>query len=325
MIRISLVGAGPGDPELLTIKGRRVIEQADVIIYDRLVNPLLLYLAKADATFIYCGKEPHKHSLRQTKINETIVEQALSGKQVVRLKGGDPAVFGRVGEEMDWINQYGIDYEVIPGITAASAASIYAGIPLTHREHCSHATLATGHRAIDGLPSLQTLDKGTYAFYMGIENLTEICLQIADKKLPVAVIEWGTLGKQKTIIGDVGTIIHKVKAAAIHNPAMILIGDVVKEHHGKSWFEKLPLFGKNYLLVSSKPLRFEQVTSYTEKGAYVWAVATADQRFDTIHQRILHETACWDEIVFLDSEAANLLARLEKRIGVSHREKGFVG
>ncbi|MBC1498982.1 uroporphyrinogen-III C-methyltransferase [Listeria weihenstephanensis] len=326
MTNVYLIGAGPGDPGLLTLKGRRHLETADIIIYDRLVNPILLYLAKKDAEFLYCGKLPHHHTMRQEQINASIIANAAQGKKVVRLKGGDPAIFGRVGEEMTAISNAGLTYQVIPGITSSSAASIYAGIPLTHRDHNAHVTFATGHQKNNALTELDmtTLAQGgTLAFYMGIENLPHICEKITSQpdlsKLPIAIIEWGTLGRQKVQIGTIATIEAELAKTTLSNPAMIIIGNVVTERTGPAWFEQTPLFGKRFVLASKTGLTFDQLCEYTELGADIYALpalSAQDSRFDDITKRVLSEQK-WDGIMLHDDIPASILQEELARLGIN--------
>lgn len=243
---VYLVGAGPGDKRLITVKGLECVKKADVILYDRLVNPLLLLDAKHDATFIYCGKLPKRHILRQEQINQLLVENALKGKVVVRLKGGDPSVFGRVGEEAASLQKAGIPFEIVPGITSGIAAPIYAGIPVTHREYGGSFAIVTGHdQSKAGNPQIEwnALANGidTISFYMGINNLSYICENLIshgkDKNTGVAVIQWGTMQSQKVVVGTLETISKTVKDEGISNPAITLVGNIVSLREKIKWFE----------------------------------------------------------------------------------------
>lgn len=243
---VYIVGAGPGDPKLLTIRGLECIQQSDVIMYDRLVNPALLNHAKKDAELIYCGKEPGKHGLIQEEIHRVLVEKAEQGYTVTRLKGGDPFVFGRGGEEAAILRQAGIGYEIVPGITAGIAAPAYAGIPVTHRNHATSFAIVTGHgRAEKGKDfldwaSISHID--TVAFYMSVGNISHITKSLIshgkNSNTPVAVIEWGTTDKQRTIIGTLQTIATDIKKYTIKNPAMILVGDVVSLRQDIAWYQE---------------------------------------------------------------------------------------
>lgn len=246
--KVYLVGAGPGDPKLLTVYGLECIQKSDVIAYDRLVNPKLLEYAKDSAELIFCGKSPGKHHLIQDEIHTLLVNKAMEGKTVTRLKGGDPFVFGRGGEEAEVLARHGIHYEVVPGVTAGIAASAYAGIPVTHRDHATSFAIVTGHgRANKGTDHLNwpALAQGidTVAFYMGIGNLPHICKQLIahgrKATTPVAIIEQGTTEKQRTIIGNLETIIDLAAQERIENPAMILVGEVVRLRDKIKWYEKM--------------------------------------------------------------------------------------
>ncbi|MFC4184344.1 uroporphyrinogen-III C-methyltransferase [Saccharococcus thermophilus] len=246
--KVYIVGAGPGDEKLITVYGLECIQQADVIIYDRLINKNLLKYAKSGAELIYCGKEPGKHAFIQERIHELLVEKAKQGKIVTRLKGGDPCVFGRVGEEAEVLAHHGIPFEIVPGVTAGIAAAAYAGIPVTHREYAASFTIVTGHgRQEKGDDRLhwEGLAKGsdTIAFYMGIGNLSYICQKLIEhgkpSNTPVAVIEWGTTERQRTVVGTLQTITDIVKKAGLSHPAIILVGEVVRLRETIQWFAEM--------------------------------------------------------------------------------------
>jgi uroporphyrin-III C-methyltransferase len=243
--KVYLVGAGPGDPELITLKGIRCIGGADVILYDRLVNKHLLTYAKKGADLIYCGKSPNAHILQQEAINNALVKHAKEGKTVVRLKGGDPFVFGRGGEEAEILVQNGISFEIVPGITSGIAAATYAGIPVTHREYSGSFAFVTGHRKQeDEHVKWEALAKGidTLAIYMGIKNLSYICEQLIQHgkspDTPVALIHWGTYTEQKTVVGTLDTIIDIAHREKVKNPSMVIVGEVVVLKDKLSWFEE---------------------------------------------------------------------------------------
>ncbi|MCZ0755114.1 uroporphyrinogen-III C-methyltransferase [Anoxybacillus sp. J5B_2022] len=245
---VYLVGAGPGNPKLITVYGMECIQKADVIIYDRLVSKELLQYAKKEAELIYAGKEPGKHGNIQEQIHEWLVEKALQGKTVVRLKGGDPCVFGRGGEEAEVLAKQGIPFEIVPGVTAGIAAAAYAGIPVTYRNVATSFTIVTGHgRKEKGEDRIdwKALANGsdTIAFYMGVGNLSYICQQLIANGKPsdtkVAVIEWGTTEKQRTVVGTLQNIEETVKTAHISHPAIILVGEVVRLRESIQWFAEL--------------------------------------------------------------------------------------
>ncbi|MFS0781178.1 uroporphyrinogen-III C-methyltransferase [Bacillus sp. 1P06AnD] len=244
--KVYLVGAGPGDPDLLTIKGMRCLEQCDVILYDRLVNPALLTFARKDAQLIYCGKLPQYHTMKQETINSFLVKYAKKGLAVVRLKGGDPFVFGRGGEEAEACFENGVPFEIVPGITAGIAAPAYAGIPVTHRELSKSFAFITGHQAggEEAKHQWNHLANGvdTLCIYMGVSHLPDIVRHLIDngkpKQTPIALVHWGTCDEQQTVSGTLADIVAKVKASKIANPSMIIIGEVVTLQEKLNWFEQ---------------------------------------------------------------------------------------
>ncbi|WP_209123213.1 uroporphyrinogen-III C-methyltransferase [Alkalihalobacillus sp. BA299] len=244
--KVYLVGAGPGDPKLITVRGLECIKASDVIIYDRLANPSLLEYANVGAEVIYCGKLPKQHTLKQEQINDLLVEKAKEGKVVTRLKGGDPCVFGRVGEEAEFLSRYDIPYEIVPGVSSGIAAPAYAGIPVTHRDYGSSFAMVTGHLQSEenNEEKWKALANGidTVAFYMGVKNLPLICNQLIrhGKKgsTPVAIIEWGTTDKQRTVVGNLMNIEEKATEAKISHPAIILVGEIVSLREKIQWFSE---------------------------------------------------------------------------------------
>ena len=256
-----LVGAGPGDLGLVTLRAKELLEQADVIVYDALANPEMLGWARVDAEIIFAGKRAGEKAYSQDEINALLIEKSRLGKNVVRLKGGDPFVFGRGGEEAEALVAAGIDFEVVPGITSAIAAPAYAGIPVTHRAQNSHVTFFTGHedptkteRAID-FNALAKLG-GTQVMLMGMERLAavtrEMLAQGAGQNLPVALVRLGTMGGQRTIVGTVENIAERAKAAEFDAPAVAIFGDVVSLRENLNWFEKRPLFGKRIVVTRTR-------------------------------------------------------------------------
>ncbi|ETT49618.1 MULTISPECIES: uroporphyrinogen-III C-methyltransferase [Paenibacillus] len=233
---VAIVGAGPGDPELITIKAMRRIQEADVILYDRLVNEELLNYAKAGVVVIYCGKSPGQHSMSQEKINGLLIQYASEGHRVVRLKGGDPFVFGRGGEEALAVVQAGIPYEVIPGITSAIGVAASAGIPLTHRGIAASFAVVTGSRCPEHVAPIQwnrlAHSVDTLVIYMGVSQLSHIREQLLihgkDAQTPIALIENGTFACQRTVTGTLENIDKLAVATKIKNPALIIVGEVVK-------------------------------------------------------------------------------------------------
>jgi uroporphyrin-III C-methyltransferase len=252
--KVFLVGAGPGDHRLLTIRAFELLRKADVVIYDRLVAKSILKLVPKKAKKIYVGKKSGKHELPQERINELMINKALDGKKVVRLKGGDPFLFGRGGEEAEALADNDIDFEVIPGVTSALAAPAYAGIPLTHREYSSSVAIVTGHQAenaekvVNWSKLASSVD--TIVILMGVERLESITNNLIEGGLksdtPVAIIEWGTMKRQRSLIGKLGTIAKEAKERNVKPPAVIVVGEVAKLGRKLSWF-KMPLFSKEGL------------------------------------------------------------------------------
>lgn len=238
---VSLVGAGPGDPDLLTVKGYRVIQQAEVVVYDRLVSPEILALADSNAEKIYVGKKLDFHCVPQEQINQILVDKAKQGKRVVRLKGGDSFIFGRGGEELEELAEQGIQFEVVPGITAAAGATAYAGIPLTHRDHAQSVQFITGHVQKDGCEiewhSLAQ-PNNTLVFYMGLKQsgyITEKLLENGlDETLSCAIIENGTRSEQRVFTGELKDLPSLAKQAV--SPALIVVGSVTSLHQKLKWF-----------------------------------------------------------------------------------------
>src|SRR5574343_754780 len=242
--KVWLVGAGPGDPELLTRKAARLISQADAIVYDHLVGDGIMDLARSDCRVIYAGKESSKHTLPQGSINLLLVQLANEGLSVVRLKGGDPFIFGRGGEELETLVASNVPFEVVPGVTAAAGCAAYSGFPLTHREHAQAVTFVTGHLK-DGTVNLDwpalARPRQTVVFYMGIGAAGEICRQMIRHGLapdtPAAVVRNATLPNQQTLLATRDTLAPRIAESGIKPPALIVVGSVVQLHEKLSWFE----------------------------------------------------------------------------------------
>ena len=328
---VYLIGAGPGDPGLLTIKGRNCIQKADVIVYDYLANPKILQYAREGSERIYVGKQASKHAMEQHEINALLVAKAKEGKVVARLKGGDPYVFGRGGEEgLDLLND-GIPFEVVPGVTSAIAAPAYAGIPVTHREFNSVLTLLTGHE--DPTKPESALDwkaladrGGTLAIYMGVKNLPNIVKALTENgrspDTPVALVRWGTMPQQRAVTGTLADIVERVAEAGLKPPCIIVVGEVVKLRESLNWFENRPLFGKTIVVTRSRQQASELVEKLSELGANTLEFPTI--RFEPPEDPAPMEQAArglarYDWVVFTSPNAVERFFATVDAVGIDSR------
>ena len=273
--KVYIVGAGPGDIGLLTVKGLKCLQKADVVVYDFHLNAQVLNYISHDAEFIYAGKRGGQHDMTQDKINETIVEKAKAGNIVCRLKGGDPFVFGRGGEEAEVLAKEGIEFEVVPGISSSVAAAAYAGIPLTHRLYSSSFAVVPGYEDVTKKESSIDWARlatgvGTIVFLMTVKNISMVCKRLVENgrspDTPVAVVRWGTRADQTTLVGTLNTINDLVKENEIKPPAVMIVGDVVKLRDTLKWYENKPLFGQRVLVTREHTVGFEPLE---ELGAEV--------------------------------------------------------
>lgn len=312
-----LVGAGPGDPGLLTVKGWNCLTRADVVIYDYLVNSELLGCAGNASEFIYVGKQADRHAMEQHEINALLVKKVQEGQTVVRLKGGDPFLFGRGAEEALELAKAGIPFEIVPGVTAATGASAYAGFPLTHREHNSVVSLVTGHEdptkkesAINW--SALAAGGGTLVFYMGVKNLPNIAEKLINggrsPETPAALIRWGTLPQQRVVAGILSNIAETAKKAEMTPPCILVVGNVVELREKLNWFETRPLFGKTIMITRSR----EQASSLAAKlaalGAQVLSMPTirfAHPEDDAPLKDAVNALFAFDWIVFTSVNAVD--------------------
>lgn len=279
-----LVGAGPGDIGLVTLKAKACLEKADVLIYDALANPELLSWVPEGCEKINAGKRADKHILKQEETNDLIVRKTQEGKTVVRLKGGDPMIFGRGGEEAAELAEAGVSYEIVPGISSAIAGPAYAGVPVTHRDHCSMLTLFTGHE--DPTKGETSLDydqlaktPGTKIFLMGVKRMGEICETLvekgADPETPIALTRWATTGRQQTITGTLSTIAETVSKTGFKSPAVAVVGDVVREREKINWFEETrPLLGKRVVVTRTRQQAGQLSQLLGQMGADVLEIPT---------------------------------------------------
>ena len=276
--KVTLVGAGPGDPGLLTRKGLDALQKAEVVVYDRLVSPAILAMMPEKAEHIDVGKQAARHPVPQDQINQILLDKALEGKNVVRLKGGDPFLFGRGGEELELLAQHGVSFEEVPGITSAIAAPAYGGIPVTHRDCCSSLHIVTGHQRagkeldIDFEALVRT--KGTLVFLMGVSALPQICKGLLDAgmepAMPAAVVERGTTPAQRRISATLGTLPAVAEEAQVVSPAVIVVGKVCALAEDFDWFDKLPLKGKRVVVTRPRERAGTLSARLRALGADVW-------------------------------------------------------
>jgi uroporphyrinogen III methyltransferase / synthase len=317
---VYLVGAGPGDPGLLTVRGAKLLEAADVVVYDYLSNPQLLqHCPRAEA--IYVGKKAASHSMTQEQINALLVEHGRAGRRVVRLKGGDPFVFGRGGEECEALAAAGIPFEVVPGITAALAAPAYAGIPVTHRDFNSSFTFVTGHEkeeeykaddsrarqpgAASDLDWTALARLPCLAFYMGVKSLPRICRKLIEHgmppDMPAATIRWGTTSRQRTVTGTLADLPQRVAEAKLAPPALTIVGRVVTLRETMNWFEHRPLFGQTIVVTRTRQQASGLADRLTELGANVIEAPTIELQppdaFSGVDEA-LHHIDHYDWVVF---------------------------
>lgn len=275
---VVLVGAGPGEPGLITCKGLEALKQADVVVYDHLVEPELLEHCRPECQRVYVGKQSGHHSLSQPEINQLLVDKAKEGRLVVRLKGGDPFLFGRGGEEAETLREAGVPFQVVPGVTSALAAPAYAGIPVTHRDHASSVAIITGHE--DQKKSTSSIcwehlsrAADTLVFLMGVRNLPGIVDRLLvngrDPATPAAVIQWGTTPRQKVVTGNLQTLVERVTEAGIGPPAVLVVGSVVSLRQSLNWAEQRPLWGKRILVTRAR----EQASELAQRLRFLGAQA----------------------------------------------------
>ncbi len=308
--KVYLIGAGPGDPSLFTLKGKAILQKADVIVYDYLASDSLLHYAQPMAERIYVGKISGNHAMPQEEITALLVKKGQEGLCVARLKGGDPYIFGRGGEEGEALFEAGVSFEVVPGISSAIAAPAYAGIPLTHRDHASSVTIITGHERADSTHSKhnwQALAQSasTLVFVMGMKNLPNIAKNLIeaglDPKTPAAIVQWGTSSKQRSLAAPLCELPAKAHEEGFSSPAAIVVGHVVCLREKLSWFEKKALHGKNIVVTRAREQASDLALQLSERGANVVLFPTIEilpqEDFSQLDAKIA-QIASYDWLIF---------------------------
>lgn len=330
--KVYIMGAGPGDAELLTLKGKRAIEEADCIVYDRLINPRILNYAKKEAELIYLGKGNTEGGVIQDEINQTLVKKALEGKIVARVKGGDPFVFGRGGEEIQALFENHIEFEEIPGITSSISVPAYAGIPVTHRGMARSFHVFTGHTMADGewhnFEAIAKLD-GTLVFLMGIKNLPIIVSDLIkngkEPSTPIAIIEKGATAEQRVTVGTLETIVEVSKKIKIVPPAITIIGEVVNLRESFKWFEDTKLFGKRILVTRDR----RQAGEFSDKIEKMGGVAIElpfieiESTLEPLDRKLLKE---YSALLFNSPNGVReFMEKVEDIRDIAHLKIGAVG
>ncbi|HNX92051.1 MAG TPA: uroporphyrinogen-III C-methyltransferase [Syntrophomonas sp.] len=324
---VYLVGAGPGDPGLFTIKGKELLERAEVVVYDRLVSPDIIAWANPQAELIYVGKESNRHTLSQDEINALLAEKAAQGKMVVRLKGGDPFVFGRGGEEALYVRERGFDFAVVPGISSAIAVPAYAGIPVTHRDATSSFAVITGHekpgKEVSSINwKMISTGIGTLVFLMGVENLEYIVNNLMENgrspETPVALIRRGTMSDQEVVSGRLDDIVVRVHEAGLKPPAIIVVGETVNLRRELGWWETGPLWGKRIVVTRSRHQASVLVQKIRELGGEAIEFPTIEiaeeENLDKLYQAF-ENIASNDWIIFTSVNAVDIFFRELKNQG----------
>ena len=333
---VSLVGAGPGDPDLITVGGAARLAMAEVVVYDRLANPALLAHVRPGAELIYAGKLPDRHTLTQDEINALLVERGLTGQRVVRLKGGDPFVFGRGSEEAEALIAAGVPFEVLPGVTSSIAAPAYAGIPVTHRGLASSFAVITGHEdpaKDDTSINWEHLALGvdTLVFLMGVGRLEEIAWRLTENgraaDTPVAVVEWGTLLRQRVVSGTLATIAGDVRAAGVGSPAVTVVGEVARLRESLRWFDTRPLFGRRVLVTRTRQQASELSRALAARGAEAVELPTLEivPSYDAAALAAAIDdlrTAAYGWVVFTSANAVELFVGHLRDAGLDARAYG---
>jgi uroporphyrinogen III methyltransferase/synthase len=326
---VSLVGAGPGDPGLITVRGREALTEAGVVVYDRLANPRLLEHARTGAERICVGKQPGDRTWRQAQINQLLIDRARAGQRVCRLKGGDPFVFGRGGEEAVALAEAGVPFEVVPGVSSAIAVPSYAGIPVTHRGLCAALGVIAGHSEPDGSPTLrfdmlaQGLD--TLVFVMSVEALPRIVEGLLAggraPETPVALVRWGTWSRQETLVGTLATIVEQAREVGFQPPAVTIVGEVVRLRERIRWFDNRPLFGRRVLVTRAREQASELSRHLEALGAEAVELPLIRlEPIDTAEPAMPRGEYDW--VVFASAHAVSCFWRRLDRDGLDWRALG---
>jgi len=317
--KVYLVGAGPGDPGLLTLRGKQCLGHADIVIYDNLVNPELLQFAPR-AEHIFVGKSPDSHTLLQDEINNVLIDHASRYSRVVRLKGGDPFVFGRGGEEALSLAARGISFEVVPGISAGTAVPTYAGIPVTQREMARACTFVTGHD--EDLSITDAIQNATIVVFMPLKNVAATANQLIDAgrdaNTPAALVQSGTTAQQRSVVSTLDQIANAAEEAAIESPALLIVGPVVELHEQLSWFENRPLFGRRIVVTRARSQASRLVDALRELGADVFEFPTI--QIEPSEEMVpLDDVATYDWIVLTSVNAVDMLFQRMETAGLDAR------
>lgn len=333
--KVWLVGAGPGDVGLFTLKGQKILKEAEVVVYDSLVGDGILAMVPEGVKLINVGKRAGNHIMRQEGINQVLLDEALEGKRVVRLKGGDPFLFGRGGEELELLSEHNVPYEVVPGITSCIAVPAYNGIPVTHRDYVSSVHVITGHKKagteynINFKALVET--KGTLVFLMGVTALEDICNNLMaagmDPNMPAAILQQGTTAGQKKIVATVSTLKAEVDRQGIKTPAIIVVGGVCEVADKFGWYEKQPLFGNKIVVTRPAELNSVMAEKLRKQGAEVIeipAISVKEVEDTSEVMKAIGELETYDWITFTSPSGVRIFFDLLKKSGKDIRALGNV-
>jgi uroporphyrinogen III methyltransferase/synthase len=319
--RVFLIGAGPGDPELITVKGRGILERAECVLYDNLAPHELLDLAPASAERIYVGKKKSDHACSQEEICAIMIDRARQGRMVVRLKGGDPFIFGRGGEELDALFEAGVPFEVVPGVNAALGIAAYSGVPLTHREHTSAVTFVTGHNP-DQIDWGRVGASETVVIFMGLTTFGEIARRMIahgrSASTPAMAVRWGTRPEQETITGALENLAERIAAKGMKPPATIIIGEVVALRERFNWFERLPLFGQRIVITRDRNQAGDFAAPLRALGAEAIELPTIELRPPTDPRPLcaaIERLECYDWLIFTSANGVRFFLEALDRSG----------